>query len=103
MGPAWQDTGYVFTTSTGTPLDPDNVTTRFAHLTERLGLGRRRFHSLRHSMATAMLAAGVPLEVISRTLGHAGVAITADIYARVLPTAQREAARRLDDAVKAVL
>ena len=64
-GPARKESGYVFTTPSGTPLDPDNVTTRFADLTERLGLGRRRFHSLRHSMATAARR-GVPLEVISR-------------------------------------
>jgi integrase len=98
-GPEWEGDGYVFTTARGRPLDPDNVTTRFANLTDRLGLGRRRFHCLRHSAATAMLAAGVPLEVVSRTLGHAGLAITADIYARVLPPAQRDAADRLESAL----
>ncbi|MBK5287408.1 MAG: site-specific integrase [Acidimicrobiia bacterium] len=100
-GPEWIDTGFVFTTPKGTPLDPDNVTTRFADLTERLGLGRRRFKSLRHSCATTMLAAGVPLEVVSRTLGHAGLEITANIYARVLPPAQRDAADRIQEALGA--
>ena len=73
----------MFTTPIGTPLDPRNVTTWYHGLTERAGLGKRRFHALRHSAATLMLAQGVPLEVISRTLGHAGYAITADVYAHV--------------------
>jgi integrase len=77
------------------------VTTRVADLTERLKLGRRRFKSLRHSAATTMLADGVPLEVVSRTLGHAGLEITANIYARVLLPAQRDAADRLQEALGA--
>ncbi len=82
------------------PLDPDNVTTRFADLTERLGLGRRRFKSLRHSCATTMLANGTPLEeVISQTLGHAGLDITAKVYAWVQAPAQREAADRIQEAL----
>jgi integrase len=43
-----------------------------------------------------MLATGTPLEVISKTLGHAGYAITADVYARVVPELQRDAAEAMD-------
>ena len=46
-----------------------------------------------------MLAAGVPLEVISKALGHTGYAITADVYARVAPRLQREAAEAMDRAL----
>jgi hypothetical protein len=46
-----------------------------------------------------MLNSGVPLEVVSKTLGHAGLAITADVYATVEPELQRTAA----DAMQAVL
>ncbi len=46
-----------------------------------------------------MLATGAPLEVISKTLGHAGYAITADVYGRVVPELQRDAA----DAMNRVL
>ncbi|HEY3379144.1 MAG TPA: site-specific integrase, partial [Armatimonadota bacterium] len=49
-------------------------------------------HGLRHTHATALLAAGIPVKVISERLGHASVIITQDIYAHVLPTMQREAA-----------
>lgn len=39
-------------------------------MTEAAGLGRKRFHALRHTTATVPLTAGVPLAVISKTLGH---------------------------------
>ncbi len=94
-GPMWCHDGHVFTTPRGTPLDPSNVLRAFQAACVSAGIGSRRFHALRHSAATLMLASGVPLEVVSRTLGHAGLAITADLYARVLPAAQQEAAQRL--------
>jgi integrase len=61
-------------------------------LTIAAGVGRRRFHASRHTAATLMLNNGVPLEVVSATLGHAGLAITADIYAKVRADLQRTAA-----------
>jgi len=61
-------------------------------LTMRAGVGRRRFHASRHTAATLMLNAGVPLEVVSETLGHAGLAITKDVYAKVRPQLQQQAA-----------
>lgn len=56
-----------------------------------------RFHDLRHGAATALLAAKVDLKVVSELLGHSSVAITADIYAHVLPEMQLEVARKMDD------
>lgn len=98
VGDLWQDNDFVFTTPLGTPMDPRNLTRRYHELTERAGLGRRRFHALRHSAATLMLANGVPLEVISRTLGHAGLSITADVYAKVTQNLLRDAADVMDRA-----
>jgi integrase len=98
-GPRWTDTGYVFTTEIGTPIDPDNLKYAWRKITAKAGLGPLRFHALRHTAATVALAQGVPLEVISRQLGHAGYAITADVYAHVGVAAQRDAA----DAMQAAL
>jgi len=81
--------GFVFTTPIGTPLDPRNSLRWWHNLTERAGVGRRRFHASRHTAASLMHEAGVPLEVISRVLGHASIAITADTYTEI-----RDAARR---------
>lgn len=96
---SWQDSAFVFTTPIGTPLDGRNVTRWFHKLCEDSGIPRRRFHALRHSAATLMLAEGVPLEVISRTLGHAGYAITADVYAHVGHEGLRAGAAAMDRAL----
>jgi hypothetical protein len=50
------------------------------------------FHGLRHTHATALIAAGVPVKIISDRLGHANISTTMDIYGHVLPTMQRQAA-----------
>ncbi len=55
-----------------------------------------RIHNLRHAMATAWLANGVPVKVVSERLGHVSIAITLQIYAHVLPNMQAEAAEKMD-------
>ena len=64
----------------------------FEQHARRAGLPRIRLHDLRHSYASAALAAGVPAKVISERLGHATIAVTMDIYSHVLPGLDREAA-----------
>ena len=88
----WDDPGWVFASTVGTRLDRRNVLRWWHNLTISAGVGRRRFHASRSTSATLMLNNGVPLEVVSATLGHAGYAITADIYAKVRPSLQRQAA-----------
>jgi integrase len=98
-GPRWTEWGYVFTTAIGTPIDPDNLHRAWRKITAKAGLGRLRFHAVRHSAATIALAHGVPLEVILRQLGYAGYASTVDVYTHVGFEAQRGAA----DAMQSVL
>ena len=92
----WGDPDLVFTTSIGTRIHRRNVLRWWHSLTIRAGVGRRRFHASRHTAATLMLNNGVPLEVVSATLGHAGLAITADVYAKVRPDLQRTAATAME-------
>jgi integrase len=82
-GPAWTDSGRVFTREDGTPLRPAWISQRFGALTARADLPPLRFHDLRHGTATMMLAAGQPIKVISDILGHATSAFTADVYTEV--------------------
>lgn len=93
--PYWQDPGIVFASECGTWYDPRDLTRWWHALTTKAGVGRRRMHASRHAAATNMLAAGVPLEVVSAILGHAGLAITADIYAKVGQDAKRRALETL--------
>lgn len=83
-GPAWQDSGYVFTTTDGQPLHPDFLTRRFRTLVERSGLPPVRLHDLRHGAASLAHSAGADLKTIQELLGHTSIVLTADTYTSVL-------------------
>ncbi|MCH0561470.1 site-specific integrase [Streptomyces sp. MUM 16J] len=99
-GIGWTDSGLVFTTPTGRPLDPANLTRRFGRLLDRAGLRRIRFHDLRHSTATLLLEQGVDLVVIKELLGHAHIGATAGVYAHVRLRLQRQAIDTLSNALR---
>ncbi|MFE7043285.1 tyrosine-type recombinase/integrase [Streptomyces atratus] len=98
-GSDWSDGGLVFTTPTGRPLDPANLTRRFRSFLNRAGLRRIRFHDLRHSTATLLLEQGVDLVVIKELLGHAHIGVTAGVYAHVRLCLQRQAIDTLGNAL----
>ena len=75
---------------------PNLVSAAFRRYVERHDLKPIRMHGLRHTFATSSLAAGVPLEVISKMLGHAGIEITANTYAHATPELFTDAVDRLD-------
>jgi integrase len=95
----WEDHGLVFCTPLGTPLDPDNHRKAFAKLTERAGIGKWHPHELRHSATSIMLAQGVPIEVVSKVLGHTSIRITADVYGHILNQQQDGAAKAMESAL----
>jgi integrase len=95
----WQDSDLVFTTEIGTPLEPRNVLRQFDKIARRAGLRDVHLHTLRHSTASFLLAAGTHTKVVQEHLGHSSYAITADIYSHVAPEQRREAADRLDEAL----
>jgi len=80
----WEDSGLIFTSTVGTPLDPRNLLREFKGICRKAELGDWHVHELRHSAASLMLAQGVPLQVVSRVLGHASIRMTADVYGHVL-------------------
>ena len=85
---------FIFCRSGGAPLDPAWVTRAFRRSALRAGLDGLRFHDLRHTHATLLLAEGVHPKVVSERLGHSSIAITVDTYSHVQPTVQREASER---------
>ena len=87
----------VFTDEDGEPLIPQRTTHRFRRLVRRLDVPTIRLHDLRHTHATLLLQAGVPIKVISERLGHSTIAMTMDVYAHVLPAMDRDAADRFGD------
>lgn len=91
--------GLVFTSESGTPLDPSNVRRALARIARQAGHDHLHPHLLRHATASLLSAAGVPLEDISDTLGHRSVSVTAQIYRH--PIAPVRAAHR--DAMTAIM
>jgi integrase len=71
------------------------VTKRFIAYRRRAGLAAFRLHDLRHFMATTMLAAGVPVPVVSERLCHARTSTTVTIYAHAMPGGDRDAVNLL--------
>ena len=76
LGSNWQDSGFVFTSTLGTPLEPRNLNRKFDALLEKANKGleekdklpKIRLHDLRHSCATILLAQGVPQRTLMEIL-----------------------------------
>ncbi len=83
-GEAYADSGLVFTREDGRPLRPEYATRRMQAIAEQAGLPRKRLHDLRHGSASLQLAAGVPIAVVSKRLGHSSLSITSDTYSHLL-------------------
>ena len=95
--PNWHEHDLVFPSSVGTLMEPGNLYRQFKAVLKRAGLPTTtRFHDLRHSCATLLLAQGVPLVVVRDMLGHTQISTTADIYGHVLPETHRHAVDDLD-------
>lgn len=84
----------------GDRLTREVATHALPRILERAGVRRLTPHGLRHGAATLMLSAGMPMRVIAEQLGHANPAMTARVYAHVVPDAQRRAVDSLDEAIR---
>jgi integrase len=91
-GDVWEDADLVFCREDGTLIHPDRFTKAFERARNSAGLPPIRLHDLRHTYATLALQAGVHPKIVSDRLGHAGIAITLDLYSHVLPSLDAEAA-----------
>ena len=89
-GASWQDRNLVFCNRRGGFLQPDILLRQFHKLLDEAELPRMRFHDLRHSAATILIAMKVPLKVIQELLGHSSVIITLNVYGHVLASMQDE-------------
>lgn len=92
MEEEWHEQLLVFPSMVGTPLRARNLIRHFKTALRRAGLPENlRFHDLRHSAGSLMLADGVPLTDVSKILGHSSVAVTASIYAHSYTENKRKA------------
>ncbi len=99
LGPLWDDYDLVFTAANGGPIHPDNLDRDYARLVRRAGVRRIRIHDLRHSFATLAIALGVPIKVVSESMGHADIATTLRTYTHVLPAQRTDLADKVGSAL----
>lgn len=102
LGPIYQDNGLVVAMEDGRPYRPHHITQTFRETARALGLAVR-FHDLRHTHLSQLLAAGVHPKIASERAGHASVAITLDIYSHAVPSLQEDAAQRFDEIMSGTL
>jgi integrase len=92
IGPAYDDHGLVFARPDGRPIHPEFFSRTFDRVVARSDLPPIRTHDLRHTHASLLLQAGVPVKVVSERLGHASPGFTLNVYQHVIPGMQAEAA-----------
>lgn len=80
LGEAYKDQGLVFCHADGSPIDPWNFGSAVRDCIARSGVAKITLHGLRDTHASLLAKAGVPLEVVSKRLGHSNIAITAERY-----------------------
>ena len=96
LGDGWQDSGLVFGWADGRPYHPQHITRMCKRLSEQAGVPAVTPHDLRHTCASLLVEAGIPLKVVQERLRHASYSTTADLYAHVGGGIQQEAAKTIE-------
>ena len=91
---------YVFVNAQGRIVRPDYVTQHFSILLKNNNLRHIRFHDLRHSCASLLVAKGIPMKSVQEWLGHSSFSTTANIYAHLDSNSKQISANALTDALK---
>jgi len=96
LGPAWQESGHVFTKTNGRALSERESSRYFAQVKREANLERAHFHMLRHTAATLAAEGGAHPKTVSDMLGHTSVMQTLDTYSHVFKGAHETLADKLD-------
>ena len=92
----WQNLDYVFTNENGNVMNPQTPTKQFSHFLARHDIRHLKFHCLRHTSATILLANGCDIKTVSARLGHSSIETT-NIYVHMLESVDKCAAITFDD------
>lgn len=102
VGKRWIETGVIFHSGVGTPVEPRNLVREFKGTLEKTDLPEIRFPDLRHSAATLMLKKGNHPKIVQERLGHSNIGMTLDIYSHVIPGMQTDIANQMDELLSPV-
>lgn len=89
----------IFNLKNGGTIFPSNLTKQYIKDVEKSGLFHIRFHDLRHTHATMLIARNTNVKVISERLGHSKIGVTLDVYSHVLPSMQQEVVKDLEEII----
>lgn len=95
-GSFYKDENFVFPTVDGKPINTKNLFKSYKALLVKAKIEHKKFHALRHTYATKLFEAGVPLKTVQMLLGHSDLSITADIYTHVMPKEKTNAVEKLN-------
>ncbi|KEH96120.1 tyrosine-type recombinase/integrase [Clostridium massiliodielmoense] len=92
----YNNTDYIFCDKLGNPLDPKRIPRNFKSVLKKAGLKDIKFHSLRHTYATRLFEAGVPIKTVQTLMGHSDITTTMNIYTHVMPEEKNKAAEKIN-------
>ncbi|WP_326829071.1 site-specific integrase [Streptosporangium sp. NBC_01810] len=96
-GESWQETGLVFTTASGRPVEPSNFRRSFTNACAKSGVRRVHVHATRKTCASLLVALDVHPRVAMQILRHSQISVTMNIYSEVSSAETRKALKRLGD------
>lgn len=97
IGASWHGSGHVFTSTIGTPLDPDNTTKFVKRALKTAGVRDVRMHDFRHGCVSVLLELRVPPRTVMEIVGHASLDMTMNVYAHVSMDDKKSALDQLGD------
>ena len=93
---------HIIRTSAGTPATVDLLRRSVSAIYNTIGVKGANLHSLRHTYASTLFAAGIDLQTISHLLGHASTVVTSTVYVHLLPDAAQKAAAKIEAALSSI-
>ena len=102
-GPAWEDSGLVFTNEFGRYVSYRAISDCFKRIVKRIGLPDARIHDLRHTYAVNCIRAGDDIKTVQSNLGHATAAFTLDVYGHFTDDMRSVSAQRMEGFITNVL
>ena len=95
-GDLYQKNGLVFCTELGNYIDTRNLTRSYARALAKADIQHKKFHSMRHTYATRLFEADVPIKTVQKLMGHSDITTTMNIYTHVMPEKMTEDVQKLN-------
>ncbi|MDR3120055.1 MAG: site-specific integrase [Clostridiales bacterium] len=96
IGELWNETGFIFTSEVGTPIEPRRLLKMFHAVLMKAGLKKAGLHTLRHTFATRAVEAGMNIKILSTVLGHKDIATTLNLYVHASDQEKQSEMKKLD-------